>query len=106
MKKVAIVSKRMITGGVERALIAMLNHIDYTTTEVDLYLEALGGELFDELPKEVHCIQLPSVHWAEALSHPMFAARKLRAMLKLHYKRYSYIEQCWLSSQMLMPIRK
>ena len=106
MKRVAIVSRKMITGGVERALIAMLKHIDYTTTEVDLYLEALGGELFEELPKEVHCIQLPSVQGAEALSHPLSAARKLRAMLKLRSKRWSYIEQCWLSSQMLMPIRK
>ena len=97
MKRVAIVSRKMITGGVERALIAMLKHIDYTTTEVDLYLEALGGELFEELPKEVQCIQLPSVHGAEVLSHPLFAVRKLRIMLKLHSKRYSYIEQCWLS---------
>lgn len=106
MKRVAIVSRRMITGGVERALIAMLKHVDYTTTEVDLYLEASGGELFEELPKEVHCIQLPSVSGVEAFSHPLFAARKLRAMLKLHSKRCSYIEQCWLSSQMLMSVRK
>ena len=106
MKRVAIVSRKMITGGVERALIAMLKHIDYTATEVDLYLEALGGELFEELPKEVQCIQLPSVHGAEVLRHPLFAVRKLMTMLKLHSKRYSYIEQCWLSSQMLMPIRK
>lgn len=106
MKKLAIVTRKMITGGVERALIAMLKRFDYTAVEVDLYLEALGGELFDEIPKEVNCIQIPSVRRGAAVCHPLLAARKLNAMRKLHSGHYSYIEQCYLSSQMLMPIKK
>lgn len=106
MKKVAIVTRKMITGGVERALIAMLRRFDYSTTEVDLYVESLGGELFDELPKEVNCIQLPTIHEAEAFKHPLLAAKKLNALRKLSLGRHPYIEQCWLSSQMLVPINK
>jgi len=106
MKKVAIVTRKMITGGVERALIAMLKRFDYTAVEVDLYVEALGGELFDEIPKEVNCIQIPSVTGLEAVWHPLLAARKLNTMRKLRSGNHSYIEQCYLSSRMLMPIRK
>ena len=98
--------QKMITGGVERALNAMLQRFDYSTTEVDLYVESLGGELFDELPKEVNCFQLPTIHKADAFKHPLLAAKKLNALRKLSLERHPYIEQCWLSSQMLMPINK
>lgn len=106
MKRIAIVTRKMITGGVERALIAMLKHFDYTTVEVDLYLEALGGELFHEIPNEVNCIQIPSIHGIKSIAHPVFAAKKLNAMWRLRSGNHSYIEQCYLSSQMLMPITK
>ena len=106
MKRIAIVTRKMITGGVERALIAMLKHFDYTTVEVDRYLEALGGELFHEIPNEVNCIQIPSIHGIKSIAHPVFAAKKLNAMWRLRSGNHSYIEQCYLSSQMLMPITK
>lgn len=106
MKKLAIVTRKMITGGVERALIAMLKRFDYTTVEVDLYLESLGGELFDEIPKEVNCIQIPSVRGGAALRHPLLAAKKLNTMRKLHSGHYSYTEQCFLSSKMYLPQKK
>ena len=38
-KQIVIVTRRMITGGVERALIAMLKQFDYNEVDVDLYLE-------------------------------------------------------------------
>ena len=106
MKKVAIATRKMVTGGVERALIAMLRRLDYTRVEVDLYLEALGGALFHELPEAVHCIPIPSVRGADALRHPLLAARKLDALRKLRTGCYSYLEQCYLSSRMLTPAAK
>ena len=106
MKKIAIVTRKMITGGVERALIAMLKRFDYSTVEVDLYLEFFGGELFAEIPGEVNCIQLPTVRGMAAFRHPVSAVRKLVAKTKLSRKRYSYLEQCRLYSQMLLPVRK
>lgn len=106
MKKVAIVTRKMITGGVERALAAMLRQIDYNVTEVDLYLESLGGELFDEIPKEVHCIQIPPIRGGEVFRHPLLAARKLNALFKLRFFHPPYVEQCFLSNRMLSPVSK
>ena len=42
--QIVIVSRRMITGGVERALIAMLKQFDYNEVDVDLYVELEDGE--------------------------------------------------------------
>lgn len=106
MKKIAIVTRKMITGGVERALIAMLKQFDYTQVQVDLYLEFLGGDLFGEIPDEVNCIQIPTVRGKEAIRHPVFAARKLHAKGKLRGKKRPYIEQCYLYSRMLMPVTR
>ena len=44
-KQIVIVTRRMITGGVERALIAMLKQFDYNEVDVDLYVELEDGEL-------------------------------------------------------------
>lgn len=41
--KIAIVTNKMIMGGVERALISMLKRFDYEEVEVDLYVISGGG---------------------------------------------------------------
>lgn len=104
MKKIAIVTRKMITGGVERALIAMLKQFDYSQVKIDIYLESLGGELLDEIPDEVNCHRIPTIKASAALRHPARAARKLYSRLKLCFGRYPYIEQCYLSSCMMLPV--
>ena len=52
-KQIVIVTRRMITGGVERALIAMLKQFDYNEVDVDLYVELEDGELYEEIPKNI-----------------------------------------------------
>lgn len=106
MKNIAIVTRKMITGGVERALIAMLKQFDFSEVQIDLYLESLGGELFSEIPDEVNCIQIPIVRGRNAVKHPVAAARKLLTKAKLRAKHYPYIEQCYLYSRMLLPVMK
>ena len=54
MKKVAIITRKMITGGVEKALLSLLKELDMTSIEVDLYLESEGGDLFTQIPKWVN----------------------------------------------------
>lgn len=106
-KQVAIVSKKMITGGVERALIAMLKHIDYSQMSVDLYLEQLGGELFDELPSHVNVYQIPRVETVrDILLHPVHTLKKILNRQKLRDSSLPYINQCHLSSSLLLPIKK
>ena len=69
-KQIVIVTRRMITGGVERALIAMLKQFDYNEVDVDLYVELEDGELYEEIPKNIQVHLLPTVHGKNAMVHP------------------------------------
>lgn len=46
--KIAIVTNKMIMGGVERALISMLKRFDYEEVEVDLYVISGGGNYSEQ----------------------------------------------------------
>lgn len=106
MKNIAIVTRRMITGGVEKALIAMLKQFDYTEVNIDLYLENLGGELFEEIPPNVTCYKIPSVTTSSMLKHPIAAIKKIKYLCLLKKNQYSYLEQNYYASKMLLPITK
>lgn len=106
MKSVAIVSRKMITGGVEKALIAMLKKIDYSKVSVDLYLEEVGGDLFSELPKEVNIYRIPSVSKHNFFTHPLLLFKKIFYIGLLKTKKHSYLQECFFASQTLCPIKK
>lgn len=105
-RQLAIVTRHMITGGVERALIAMLKRIDYSTVDVDLYVEQLGGDLFLELPPQVRVYPLQSVQPRDIVTHPVCVIQKVWNLCKMKLHRYSYVEQCHLASQMVVPVKK
>ncbi len=104
--QIAIVTRKLITGGVERALIAMLRHIPYDRVQVDLYVESNGGELFHELPAEVHVEELATVHPKDARRHPLAVAGKAFCMARLHCGKPPFIRQCRLQSWMYLPTKK
>lgn len=54
MRKIAIVTRGMMVGGIERALISMLKNFNYNNYEIDLYIVEAGGELESEIPKQVN----------------------------------------------------
>lgn len=56
MKKILIVSHTMELGGAERALLGLLNNIDYANYEVDLFLERHFGELMESIPRKVNLL--------------------------------------------------
>ncbi len=56
MKKILIVSHTMELGGAERALLGLLNNIDYENCSVDLFLERHFGELMDSIPDKVNLL--------------------------------------------------
>ncbi len=56
MKKVLIASYDMEVGGVERSLISMLNHFDYTNFNVDLMLYSHTGDFMHLLPKQANVL--------------------------------------------------
>lgn len=56
MKKILIFSHAMELGGAERALLGLLEKIDYEVFEVDLFLMRHKGELLPYLPEKVHLL--------------------------------------------------
>ncbi len=53
-KKVLFVTQRMIMGGIEKALIAMLNSMQLKDYDVTVKLMSEEGELYEEIPEFVH----------------------------------------------------
>ena len=68
MKKILILSQCLEIGGAEKALIGLLNSIDYDKYQVDLFLCRHVGELMKDIPETVNL--LPS-NKASCLAIPM-----------------------------------
>lgn len=69
MKKILIISHAMELGGVERALLGLLENIDTDKYEVNLFLLRHTGELMNQIPENVHL--LPKDRRYAALAVPM-----------------------------------
>ena len=57
MKSILIVSHAMELGGAERALLGLLENLDYSAYKVDLFLLRHQGELLKYIPKEVNLLK-------------------------------------------------
>ncbi len=57
MKKILIATHSMELGGAERALLGLLNNIDYDNYSVDLFLERHTGELLGFIPEKVKLLK-------------------------------------------------
>ena len=68
-KRILITTQYLEIGGIERSLIGLLNVIDYTSYNVDLFLHRYGGEFFSMIPKEVNL--LPEIRKYSTLSLPI-----------------------------------
>lgn len=68
-KKIFIFSHAMEIGGAERALLGLLNSIDYSKYDIDLFLLRHSGELLDLIPNEVNL--LPEIPQYSALMMSM-----------------------------------
>lgn len=53
MKNIAILNYYMACGGTEKAMIALLNSLDYSKIQVTLYLLFKEGPLLNDIPKQV-----------------------------------------------------
>ena len=56
MKKIFIYAYNLEIGGIERSLIGLLNSIDKSKYEVDLFLARQEGELLKDLPKDINLL--------------------------------------------------
>lgn len=62
MKKIAIVTRRLIVGGVEKSLINMIKEMDKDRYNITLYLMGLGGILEKDLP---NFVKIKNIFWEE-----------------------------------------
>ena len=74
MRRVFIAIHYLEIGGAERSLIGLLNALDYTKYEVDLFVYEHRGEFMKLIPKEVHL--LPEIKSYAAIEKPMVQALK------------------------------
>lgn len=93
-KRIFIAIHYLEIGGAERSLIGLLNALDYTKYEVDLFVHAHRGEFMDLIPQQVHL--LPEIGSYAAIEKPIVEVLKeghimvvlARLLAKLQYKRY------------------
>lgn len=102
--KIAIVTRQLIIGGVEKALLGMIRNMN-SEDEVDLYVEQLGGELFSELPEWVRVIEIPRrVKWVST-KETVIRICEMMTRIRLRFCR-NYIKQCELSARSFPKISK
>lgn len=68
-KRIFIAIHYLEIGGAERSLIGLLNALDYTKYEVDLFVHAHRGEFMDLIPQQVHL--LPEISSYAAIEKPL-----------------------------------
>ena len=92
--KVLIAAQSLEIGGAERSLVSLLNSLDYSRVEVDLFLCRHMGEFMKYLPKEVNL--LPEDPNASMLAKPFkvllqkYRYRMVYGRLKGKYKTWLY----------------
>ena len=94
MKRIFIAIHYLEIGGAERSLIGLLNALDYTKYEVDLFVHAHRGEFMNLIPKQVNL--LPEIGSYSAIEKPVVEALReghigvvaARLLAKLQYRRY------------------
>lgn len=93
-KKILIFNYFMYIGGAERALLGLLNAIDYTKYEVDLFLAMHVGEFMSMIPKEVNLLSENKMYAAyacplkDALLSRAFPVGLARLIAKYKFNRY------------------
>lgn len=89
-KKIIILSHAMELGGVERSLLGLLETLDYSKCEVDLFLLRHEGELLSDLPKKVHL--LSQVQAYTVLARPIKKVIREKHFLLVAARMYGKIK--------------
>lgn len=94
MKKIFIASFDLEIGGVERSLIGLLNAIDYTKYDVDLFLYAHEGEFMSMIPKNVNLLD-------EIPKYSMFE----KPIIEVFKRKHFYIGLVRLFSKIFISLK-
>ncbi len=79
-KKIIIVSHAMEIGGAERALLGMLNSLDYSKYQVDLFLMRQMGELLKFIPKDVNLLPENQAKYLAVPMKDLILERKMKLL--------------------------
>lgn len=101
MKKIAIVTKYMMAGGIEKALINMLNAFSKEKYDITLYVEKLGGDFFEDIPSYVNVKVIPEIECGnkERIGGALKSFKIGRSIeitkgLIHNYRNREYVDQC------------
>ena len=89
MTSIAFFTLDMTMNGASKALIDILNHLDYNKVSVDVYVCSFGGELDNEIPSQVNVIPVPRYPSDPvglircAAKHPVHFFRSIRQKKRL-----------------------
>ena len=85
-KRIAFVTNPMIVGGVERALIALLNEIDYSRYEVVLWTKSIGGDFEKQINPNVKIHSWNTGNSRKRLTEALKNGRLAEATTGLYYR--------------------
>lgn len=89
-------------GGAEKSLLTILNLLDYTKYEVDLFLFKHNGDFFPMIPSQVHLLE-------ESKSYKIFSDNRkmstLKFLTKLDFNKV-YHSSIWLFQTLISKIKK
>lgn len=101
MKKIAIITKYMMAGGIEKALINMLRKFPKEQYEITLYVEKLGGDFFGEIPSYVTVKLIPEIEYSNKDRVVKCLKKlKIKQLLKMmnglinNYRNREFSNQC------------
>ncbi|WP_082238748.1 glycosyltransferase [Niameybacter massiliensis] len=96
MKKILITCWAMEIGGVERSLLGLLNAIDYSQYEVDLFLCRQEGEFIPAIPEEVHLLPelRPYTLFQKSISETLHTQNLWIGIIRILCKVQLKLRQC------------
>ncbi len=95
--KIVIVSYSLEIGGVERALLALLNSFDYNKVDVTLKLARKKGRLLTQVPAEVHIHEISTIdeNW-DIFTKPLIPQIKKHLANKRTIKKGIELAYCYI----------
>ena len=101
-KKILFIMESLGIGGAEKSLVTILNLIDYSEYDVDLFLFAHCGDFMDMIPKEVNILP-------EDEKYKIFKDNRKKSFIKYIMKldfKSAFYSICWLIGVLFSKFKK
>ena len=92
-KKVIIVTKKMVLGGVEKSLISLINSIDKELYDITLLLVESGGELYNSIPNNIKIKTIKDIKNSKSFKERLVYDFRKKQYLKIIKNLFFFIKQ-------------